>query len=117
MVTDGGRFLLFRQRPYPALELLPDWDVVSSLVQLSNEVKTWRNIGVAILVAFFGLALTMLNFQNNLYRELRSEDAQIHQMQDAFTSRLETLQTQLNAEGSALARLEPRVEALEKKPK
>jgi deoxycytidine triphosphate deaminase len=93
--TDGTRFLTFRQRPYHALELLPDWDVVSSLVQLSNEVKTWRAIGITIVVAFFGLALTLLTFQSNLFRELRSFDAQLNEARQALVAadaRIKTLE-------------------------
>jgi deoxycytidine triphosphate deaminase len=73
----GEPFLLFPQREYPPLKHLPDWDIVSSLVQLSNEVKTWRNIGVGLLVAFISLALALLGFQNNLYRELRATAAEV----------------------------------------
>jgi deoxycytidine triphosphate deaminase len=64
--------LLFKQGAFPALKHLPDWEVLSSLVAMQNEVKTWRAIGIGIVISFFALALTLLSFQNNLYREILS---------------------------------------------
>ena len=114
--TETDRFLLFRQRSYPALELLPDYDVVSSLVQLSNEVKTWRNIGVGILIAFFGLALTLLNFQSNLYRELRSQDARVgdvREVQAQVNSKITTLDSRSGETVEKVRSLESEVDELE----
>jgi deoxycytidine triphosphate deaminase len=119
-VSVGTRKLfLFKQRPYPALEHLPDWDVVSSLVQLSNEVKTWRYIGIGIVVAFFGLALSLLSFQNNLYREVRTQDSRLSvasQAQIGVDSELNRLNAELAEARNTVLTLESRIEALERRP-
>jgi len=118
VVTDSGRFLVFRQRFYPALEHLPDWDVVSSLVQLSNEVKTWRAIGIGILIAFFGLTLSLLTFQNNLYRELRTQDGRldtVRQAEATAESKLTSLNEQLVETRAAIRQAESRVKDLEQR--
>lgn len=118
VVCDGTRFLLFKQRFYPALEHLPDWDVVSSLVQLSNEVKTWRNIGIGILIAFFGATLTLLTFQNNLYRELRTQDSRLMDMRQAeigALSKLSSLEVQVAETRAALGRAELRLKEVEQR--
>ena len=90
--TNDDRFLMFAQDAYRPLQLLPEWDVVSSLVQLSNEVKTWRAIGIAILIAFFGLALALLTFQSNLYRELRIFDSQLSETRQSLEAARAKLQ-------------------------
>ena len=77
----GERFLLFKQGSFPPLKHLPDHDIVSSLVKLSDEVKRWRAIGVGIVIAFVSLALTLLNFQANLYREQKVTSQQVFQLQ------------------------------------
>jgi deoxycytidine triphosphate deaminase len=78
--VEGQRYLLFKQRPFPPLKHLPDHDIVSSLVQLSDEVKRWRAIGVGLVIAFVSLALALLNFQNNLYREQKATSQQVFQL-------------------------------------
>jgi deoxycytidine triphosphate deaminase len=63
------KFLLFTQRPFKALEKYPPFRVVSSLVQMQRELAMWRKIGIAIVVSFFALTLTLLNFHNQLLRD------------------------------------------------
>jgi hypothetical protein len=63
------KFLLFTQRPMKALEKYPPFRVVSSLVQMQRELAMWRKIGIAIVVSFFALTLTLLNFHNQLLRD------------------------------------------------
>jgi deoxycytidine triphosphate deaminase len=93
----GDRFLMFKQQSFPPLKHLPDHDIVSSLVQLSDEVKTWRAVGIGTVVAFVGLALTLLNFQNNLYRELRSTTQQVSDLkQQLAAQQAQTLRPQQN---------------------
>jgi len=91
--TGGQRFLLFKQRPFPPLKHLPDHDIVSSLVRLSDEVKRWRAIGVGIVIAFLSLALTLLNFQANLYREQKSTSQEVFQLDRDLGIAKERLQT------------------------
>ena len=70
IIVDSEKFLLFKQRPFKALEKYPDYDIVSSLVEMSKEVRTWRNVGIGIVISFFALTLTILGLQNNLLREV-----------------------------------------------
>jgi len=64
----GQEYLLFKKE-YPPLKLLPDHDVISSLYELSQEVRTWRNIGIGFAVSFFALTLTLLSFGTNAFRQ------------------------------------------------
>ncbi len=77
MTFNGTKYLMFKQKPMEPLRKLPSYDIVSSLVELSREVKTWRAIGIAVVVAFISLALTILNFQSNLYRDNRTFSQQL----------------------------------------
>jgi len=70
LVVEQRKYLLFKQKEYKALRHLPEWQVVSSLSKMEKEVKTWRAVGIGIILSFFALALALLNFQNNLYREV-----------------------------------------------
>ena len=36
---------------------------------MQRELAMWRRIGIAIVVSFFALTLTLLNFHNNLLRD------------------------------------------------
>ena len=89
VLADGERFLIFKQKTFKPLKHLPDHEVVSSLVQLSQDVKTWRNIGIAAVIAFLSLALTLLNFQNNLYRDNKALTDQLA----GFRERLSVVET------------------------
>ena len=77
---DGQEYRLFKQKEYPALKLLPDYDVVSSLFELSQEVRTWRNIGIGFAVSFFALTLTLLSFGTNAYRQVSDLTKQINEL-------------------------------------
>ena len=110
IVSSGNRSVVFRQKPYPGLEHLLDWDVVSSLVQLSNEVKTWRAIGIGILIAFFSLTLSLLSYQGNLYRELRNQDSRVGAMnENQILADWKRVQ-----QGEEMRKLEQRIAELEK---
>src|SRR5713226_8796709 len=62
-------YLLFRQKPLDALEHHPKHVLISSLVEMRNEVRTWRNIGLAFAISFFALTLTLLSFGANVFRQ------------------------------------------------
>jgi deoxycytidine triphosphate deaminase len=84
--SNGERFWIFKQKGFKPLQHLPDHDVVSSLVEISQDVKTWRNIGIAAVIAFVSLALTLLNFQNNLYRDNKTLTDQLTGLRDRVTA-------------------------------
>jgi len=43
--------------------------IVSSLLEMRDEVRTWRNLGIGSLIAFFGLTVSLLSLGANLYRQ------------------------------------------------
>jgi hypothetical protein len=96
--VNGERFLLFKQGPFRPLKHLPDHDVVSSLVKMQDEVKQWRAIGIAIVVAFVSLGLTLLNFQANLYSQQKATSQQVFELERDLgiaKNELQTLKAQV----------------------
>lgn len=77
---DKQNYIVFKRKEYKALKLLPDHDVISSLFELSHEVKTWRNIGIGFAVSFFALTLTLLSFGANVYRQMSDLTSLMGQM-------------------------------------
>jgi deoxycytidine triphosphate deaminase len=73
-------FLLFDQKPLPALGKYPDYKIVSSLVQMQRELSLWRKIGIAVVVSFITLTLAILNLQSNLLRETISNARDLAQV-------------------------------------
>lgn len=115
----GERFILFKQRVFNPLEKYPeDYDVTSSLVQLSSEVKTWRNLGIGIVVTFFGLTLTILGLQNNLVREVigiskdgiqtKEQVSTAHADTQKLQQQVEDLKKQVDALDRKVATLKPK---------
>ena len=88
VIVEGEKFLLFKQREYKPLQHLPDYDIVSSLVRMQKEVRTWRYIGIGTIIAFFGLALSLIGLQ------VRLEGTVIGTARD--TTRLEAQSQQLS---------------------
>jgi deoxycytidine triphosphate deaminase len=43
--------------------------MVSSLIEMKEEVRNWRRLGIGSVIAFFGLTLSLLAFGANLYRQ------------------------------------------------
>jgi deoxycytidine triphosphate deaminase len=92
--VDGNRkFVLFKQDTMqPLAKYSPDFRIVSSLVEMSREVRTWRNIGIAFAVSFLALTLTLLGLQNNLLRETitnAKDIAGLKQQLDKVTQQLQ----------------------------
>jgi deoxycytidine triphosphate deaminase len=79
----GEKYLVFSQKEYPPLKLLPDHDVLSSLFELSQEVRTWRNIGIGFAISFFALTLTLLSFGANAYRQVSDVANQVNDLKSA----------------------------------
>lgn len=110
--TDQGRFLLFTQREFKPLEKYPSQPVISSLVQMQRELAMWRKLGIAIVVSFFALTLTLLNFHNNLLRETISnakDVSSVRERADSTTKQVSELKDHLNA-------VQQEVETLRKRP-
>jgi deoxycytidine triphosphate deaminase len=102
-------FLVFKDKEYQALKLLPDHDVISSLFQLSHEVTTWRHIGIGFAVSFFALTLTLLGFGSNVYRQVTDLANQL----SATRSELKDAQQAAQASADAIANLKERTATLE----
>jgi deoxycytidine triphosphate deaminase len=98
---DGRRFLLFKQELMMPLEKYPkDYKIISSLDELSREVKTWRAIGIGIAVSFLALSITLLGLHNTLLRDSLGNAKDLIQLkQDVSTlqERVHSLQEQLAA--------------------
>jgi hypothetical protein len=84
--SEGKKFLLFTQKRMEALEKYPPFRVVSSLVQMQRELAMWRKLGIAIVVSFFALTLTLLNFHNNLLRDTVANIRDVIEMKERVTT-------------------------------
>jgi deoxycytidine triphosphate deaminase len=74
-------FLVFDQKPLDPLgKYPPDYNIVSSLEQMSSELGLWRKIGIAVVVSFIALTLAILNLQSNLMRETVSNAKDLAQL-------------------------------------
>jgi len=93
---EGRRFLLFKQGLMQPLEKYSrDFRIISSLVELSREVRNWRNIGIAIAVSFLALTLTLLGLHNNLLRETITNAKDISQLREQLTKMQQQLHDEL----------------------
>ena len=77
---DGEKYVLFSQEEYPPLKHLPPQAVLSSLAQLEQEVRTWRHIGIGIVLSFIALTLTLLGFGGNLYSQVTQHSMEVRQV-------------------------------------
>jgi hypothetical protein len=117
VIVGAERFLMFKQKSFSPLKHLPDHDVLSSLAELSKDVRTWRNIGVAAVVAFLSLALTLLNFQNNLYRDNRALTDQVTGLRERVTSLEGKPLANIDARQAPVSPQSPTAPAIPKKDK
>jgi len=62
-------YSFYKLPPLKPLQNRKTHAIVSSLLEMREEVRTWRRLGVGSLVAFFGLTLSLLAFGANLYRQ------------------------------------------------
>jgi hypothetical protein len=81
---DDEKYMLFPQKEYAPLKHLPEQDVLSSLTQLEQEVRTWRHIGIGIVLSFIALTLTLLGFGGNLYRQVTQYSMEVKQVNAAL---------------------------------
>jgi hypothetical protein len=70
LVNAGGEtYSFYKASPLKRLQHRKSHRIVSSLFEMREEVRTWRQLGIGSLVAFFGLTLSLLAFGANLYRQ------------------------------------------------
>jgi len=55
------------------------YQILSSLIEMKDEVDKWRKLGIGSLIAFFGLTLSLLAFGANLYRQNADGKTEVHQ--------------------------------------
>ena len=77
MTVEGKKYLLFKNKKYKPLQHLPDYDVVSSLVGMQKEVRTWRYIGIGIVNR-----VCEPGFEHNRNLEVRMEGTVIGTVRD-----------------------------------
>lgn len=112
-VEVGGRlFLLYQQRPLEALEHHPNHVLISSLAELRNEVRTWRNIGLGVVIAFIALTLSLLSFGSNVYRQVVENLKELEQDR----TKIELLQKRIDQLPSTSAKGESHETANEPNP-
>ncbi|MBZ5573214.1 MAG: hypothetical protein LAO09_15195 [Acidobacteriia bacterium] len=90
---DGRTYLLFKDKAYKPLQHLPDYDIVSSLVEMQREVRNWRNIGIGLVIAFVSLALSIVGLQVrmegnviNSAKDVAKLQTELQQAQEQITS-------------------------------
>jgi deoxycytidine triphosphate deaminase len=67
---DGGDTYSFYRTPaLRPLQHRKSHRIISSLFEMREDLRTWRQLGIGSLVAFFGLTLSLLAFGANLYRQ------------------------------------------------
>ncbi len=69
--------------------------LVSSLIEMREEVRKWRQLGIGSLIAFFGLTLSLLAYGANLYRQNSELSRQLVEERNELrqaTERISTLE-------------------------
>ncbi|HWY53088.1 MAG TPA: hypothetical protein VNZ03_01415 [Terriglobales bacterium] len=62
-------YSFYRTPPLRPLQHRKSHRIISSLFEMRADLRTWRQLGIGSLVAFFGLTLSLLAFGANLYRQ------------------------------------------------
>ena len=82
--------------------------MVSSLIEMREEVRTWRSLGIGSAIAFFGLTLSLLAFGANLYRQNTDTSRQLmeskNELQEA-KQKISTLRTDIDRLSSDLKQI------------
>jgi deoxycytidine triphosphate deaminase len=105
-------YSFYKASPLKPLQHHKSHKLVSSLLEMRNEVRTWRSLGIGSVIAFFGLTLSLLAFGANLYRQNSDLIRQIEAGQDELrnaSQRISNLQEDID-------RLSRRVESIGSTP-
>ncbi|MFZ0770272.1 MAG: hypothetical protein WCA27_28565 [Candidatus Sulfotelmatobacter sp.] len=62
-------YSFYKTPPLRPLQHRKSHRIISSLFEMREDLRTWRQLGIGSLVAFFGLTLSLLAFGANLYRQ------------------------------------------------
>jgi deoxycytidine triphosphate deaminase len=83
--------------------------MVSSLIEMREEVRTWRRLGIGSALAFFGLTLSLLAFGSNIYRqnnEVVRQNTDFSREMNERKNELEAAKQKISALRADLDRLE-----------
>jgi len=83
VLVGDQKYSFYKTPPLKALQHATR-NMVSSLIEMREEVRTWRRLGIGSLVAFFGLTLSLLAFGANLYRQNSDLNRQMTESKDAI---------------------------------
>ncbi len=123
LTVEDQTYSFYRASALEPLQHRKSHKIVSSLIEMRDEVKTWRKLGIGSVIAFFGLTLSLLAFGTNLYRqnadlsrqitedknELRQANARISKLEEELDRMLRANKQPLQTLPSApVAREEPR---------
>ncbi len=62
-------YSFYKTSPLKPLQHHKSHRLVSSLLEMREEVRRWRQLGIGSVIAFFGLTLSLLAFGANIYRQ------------------------------------------------
>jgi deoxycytidine triphosphate deaminase len=106
---DNETYSFYKVPPLKPLQNRKTHAIISSLIEMREEVRTWRRLGVGSLVAFFGLTLSLLAFGANLYRQ----NSDLAKQNTDLTKQLTDAKSDLGRGTEKIAKLEESVKRLE----
>jgi deoxycytidine triphosphate deaminase/cell division protein FtsB len=103
--VEGESYSFYRSEPLEPLghKLKKPHKMVSSLIEMREEVRTWRKLGIGSAIAFFGLTLSLLAFGANVYRQNSDLARQVTEGKNELQSAKQTIST-LQADVERLSR-------------
>lgn len=111
----GQTYSFYKTSPLVPLQLTKSHKMVSSLLELREEVRTWRRLGIGSAIAFFGLTLSLLAFGANLYRQNSDASRQLmegkSELQDT-KQRVSALQNEVQDAKQQIAALQANIDRL-----
>lgn len=108
---DNRQYLLYPQGFMGALQLRDAHELVSSLMEIRREVRTWRYVGIGVVTGFLALALSMISFGSNLYQFIVQNSRQL----DAVEARVVSIDEKTKQLETSLQELEISRAAAQKK--
>lgn len=120
LFPDGGQsYSFYKQSSLKPLQRGKQHTMVSSLIEMQEEVQSWRRLGIGSLVAFFGLTLSLLGFGANLYRQntdlarqntdLVRQSAEVARQNADLAKQVADQRSELNKTAEGLAKLENQI--------
>lgn len=102
-------YSFYKLPPLKPLQNRKTHSIVSSLIEMREELRTWRRLGIGSLIAFFGLTLSLLAFGANLYRQ----NTDLAKQNAEQSKQLTDGKNELGRAAERIAKLEETVKRLE----